>query len=175
MTEKSSFKSLVGLESISIDLKPFCFANRWMMNGLTWCGSKNKSSDGINYDSCPNCSHFKAFWGLASRRVSFVWLSDIFRMSAVYMWDDVDRLTGNSRITHFKSWLFEFVYVAIRGDFSFAAANLLGPRSLFTPQHQLVNSPYCSLYASYVTYKENLRDNRELLDLAKSFPLFSWP
>lgn len=40
----------------------------WMMNGLTWCGSKNKSSDGINYDSCPNCSHFKAFWGLASRR-----------------------------------------------------------------------------------------------------------
>ena len=30
-------------------------------------------------------------------------------------------------MTHFKSWLFEFVYVAIRGDFAFAATHLLGP------------------------------------------------
>ncbi|XP_022779187.1 ADP-ribosyl cyclase/cyclic ADP-ribose hydrolase-like isoform X2 [Stylophora pistillata] len=39
----------------------------WMMNNLTWCGSQNKSSDGINYTSCPSCDDWP-FWGLASKR-----------------------------------------------------------------------------------------------------------
>lgn len=126
MIEKLLFKFFVGLELISIDLKFFCFVNRWMMNGLIWCGLKNKLFDGINYDFCLNCSYFKVFWGLVLRRVSFVWLFNIFCMSVVYMWDDVDWLIGNFWIIYFKSWLFEFVYVVICGDFVFVVIYLLG-------------------------------------------------
>lgn len=43
----------------------------YLVNGLTWCGKKTDppSSDGIDYDSCPDrsvCDYTTPFWGLAS-------------------------------------------------------------------------------------------------------------
>ena len=47
---------------------------RYLVNGLTWCGKKTDppSSDGIDYDSCPDrsvCDYTTPFWGLASETV----------------------------------------------------------------------------------------------------------
>ena len=44
-----------------------CFV-RFVLNGLTWCGSKLGS--GINFKSCPyECSKQKHFWGQAAAKV----------------------------------------------------------------------------------------------------------
>lgn len=43
----------------------------WIVNGLTWCGTKANNTDGINYTSCPNktiCDYLTPFWGQASKR-----------------------------------------------------------------------------------------------------------
>ncbi|XP_068686556.1 ADP-ribosyl cyclase/cyclic ADP-ribose hydrolase-like [Montipora foliosa] len=56
----SDFGSLVTLEDTMAG---------WIVNGLTWCGSQSKGSDGINYTSCPQtCDYKKPFWGQASLR-----------------------------------------------------------------------------------------------------------
>lgn len=54
-----------------------CFV-RFVLNGLTWCGSKLGS--GINFKSCPyECSKQKHFWGQAAAKVrkttSKIWIS----------------------------------------------------------------------------------------------------
>lgn len=38
----------------------------WIVNGLTWCGAKSNTTDGIDYSSCPKCDYFTPFWGQAS-------------------------------------------------------------------------------------------------------------
>ncbi|KXJ23028.1 ADP-ribosyl cyclase/cyclic ADP-ribose hydrolase isoform X2 [Exaiptasia diaphana] len=41
----------------------------FLLNGLTWCGSKNWP--GINFNTCPyECSKQKAFWGLAADKLA---------------------------------------------------------------------------------------------------------
>ena len=54
-----------------------CFV-RFVLNGLTWCGSKLGS--GINFKSCPyECSKQKHFWGQAAAKVrkttGKIWIS----------------------------------------------------------------------------------------------------
>ena len=53
-------------------LKLLTFDRRYLVRDIHWCGSK-ETSDGINYDECPErteCNAQAPFWAAASRTVS---------------------------------------------------------------------------------------------------------